>query len=60
LLVPPRDPAALAGGILRVLRDRQLAGDLAQAGQKRVLCAFTPEIQTATMQGVYRKVLRRS
>jgi glycosyltransferase involved in cell wall biosynthesis len=41
LLVPPGDPAALAGAILRVLSDRELAGRLAGNARRRVLEHFT-------------------
>jgi len=37
LLVPPGDPRALAGAVVRLLYDRQLAAALGQEGQQRVL-----------------------
>jgi glycosyltransferase involved in cell wall biosynthesis len=36
LTVPPSDPAALAGGVLHLLRDRDLANRLAAAGRCHV------------------------
>jgi glycosyltransferase involved in cell wall biosynthesis len=41
LLVPPRDPAALAAEIERLIADPELARRLARDGRRRVL-AFTP------------------
>lgn len=43
LLVPPEDPAALAAGILRVLRDPDLAGRLRRGARERSE-RFTPEL----------------
>jgi glycosyltransferase involved in cell wall biosynthesis len=40
LLVPPDDPAALAGAVGRVLADRTLAAALARAGRARYEAAF--------------------
>lgn len=42
LLVPPRDPEALAQSLYRVLVDRRLAQSLAEAGHRRAEC-FTFE-----------------
>ncbi|MBI4864049.1 MAG: glycosyltransferase [Candidatus Riflebacteria bacterium] len=41
LLVPPGDPGALAGALLRLLDDRELGARLGKAGQARVLSGFT-------------------
>jgi glycosyltransferase involved in cell wall biosynthesis len=41
LLVPPRDPAALAGEIERLIADPELARRLGRDGRRRVL-GFTP------------------
>ena len=43
LLVNPEDPAAIASAIIRLLRDRDWAAQLAAAGQARVLEEFTWE-----------------
>jgi len=40
LLVPPRDPEALAKAILRILQEPSLAEQLARAGQERVRAYF--------------------
>ena len=43
LLVPPHDPAALAQGIIRLLRDPDLRRRLASAGRQRVVDEFSVE-----------------
>jgi glycosyltransferase involved in cell wall biosynthesis len=48
LLVPPRDPLALAGGIRRAIADRKLRGELVRKGRgpgrrytmERTLCSY--------------------
>jgi glycosyltransferase involved in cell wall biosynthesis len=47
LLVPPRDPGALAGAVLRVVRDPGLASRLGAAARQRVEAEFS----LATMMG---------
>ena len=37
LVSPPRHPAGLARNVVRLLRDRELRGSLASAGQRFVL-----------------------
>lgn len=43
LLVPPRDPAALASAIIQLLEDEDLRRSMGQAGRERVLQTFTWE-----------------
>lgn len=57
LLVPPGDPGALAGALLRVLGDRDLRRRLATAGRERVLSRFTWERTAAATADVYRALL---
>jgi len=54
LLVPPRDPDALAAAILRVLGDRALAARLAAAGRRHVEEKFTVDAMVEGTLGVYR------
>jgi len=56
-LVPPRDPPAIAAGILGLLEDRELAAKLARAGRDRVLREFTAERMVKQTEGVYRAAL---
>jgi len=41
LLVPPRDPAALAGAVTRLLQDRNLAGRLAESARTTIPPRFS-------------------
>ena len=56
-LVDPEDPAGLAQGIARVLREPALAARYAQAAQARVREAFSLEQMTDQIEAVYRDVL---
>lgn len=54
LLVPPRDPTALAEAILRALCDPDLAKRLAAAGQERVRTRFSFDGLLTTLERLYR------
>ncbi|MEI8176233.1 MAG: glycosyltransferase family 4 protein [Candidatus Omnitrophota bacterium] len=56
LLAPPRDSAALAAAILRLLNDRVLAGRLAAAGKDLVYERFSIDDMTTKVEAVYREV----
>ena len=56
LLVEPRDPDALADGLLRVLRDPVLATRLASEGRQRSLL-FTLERMVSSWRACYEEVL---
>ena len=60
LLMPPRQPRALAEAITKVFDDQSLAARLAQAGRRRVDAAFTPRAQAGAMLEVYRDVTLRT
>jgi glycosyltransferase involved in cell wall biosynthesis len=59
VLVPPRQPVALADAIYGLLMDSNRRERLAHAGRARVLAAFTEEIQAEAMLNVYRRVVAR-
>jgi glycosyltransferase involved in cell wall biosynthesis len=56
LLVPPRDAAALAAAILRVLADPALAARLASQGRARALEGFSADAMVAGNLAVYREL----
>jgi phosphatidylinositol alpha-mannosyltransferase len=58
LLVPPRDPKAVAASIGRVLGDQALAASMADAGRARAEEFSWPRV-TAKVEEYYRFVIRR-
>jgi glycosyltransferase involved in cell wall biosynthesis len=56
-LVPREAPGAMAQAMQRVLGDPTHAAEIGHAGRRRVLEAFTPEIQAEAMLRVYQQVL---
>jgi glycosyltransferase involved in cell wall biosynthesis len=57
ILVPPRDPRALAAGIARLIADPALAGELAEAGRKVVERDYGLEAMVRRLEGMYDDVL---
>jgi len=57
LLVPEKDPEALAGAIERLLKDKELANRLAENGYKYVLENFTGSKIAEKMAGAYSEVI---
>ncbi len=53
LLVPPRDPAALAAAVVRLLTDHPLADMLARAGHDFVLANFSVEHMVRAVGQIY-------
>jgi glycosyltransferase involved in cell wall biosynthesis len=53
LLVPPRDPAALAGSIVRLLSDHPYADTLARAGRDLVHDRFCVELMVRAVESIY-------
>jgi hypothetical protein len=58
LLVPPREPKAIAGAIARLLRDDELRRAMGEAGHERSL-EFSWERVTAKVDDYYGLVVRR-
>jgi glycosyltransferase involved in cell wall biosynthesis len=56
-LVPPRDPAALAEGILTLLRDAGQARTFGEAGRRRVSQRFSLERMIRDTELVYEELL---
>jgi glycosyltransferase involved in cell wall biosynthesis len=57
LLVPPRDPRALADAILRLVRDPPLAARLAEAAWQTVVSRFSFDRMTRSFQDLYMQEL---
>ena len=57
LLVPPKDPEALADGIVRMLGDEPLRQRLADAAKASVYESFTATKMVEAMEEVYRRIL---
>lgn len=57
VLVAPRDPAALAGALRRVLDEPALRDRLAEQGYARVTREFTAQAMADRVTGVYERVL---
>lgn len=60
LLVPPGDPAALAGAALQLLTDQKLARSLARAGQEWVERHMSAQQMVKGIEQVYDELLNRS
>jgi len=58
LLVPPRNPDALAQAILRVMENPSRAKAMARAGRKRVETMFSSTAKVQRTEGLYRRLLR--
>ena len=58
LLVPPRDPAAMAAAIVRLLADPGLRQQMGEAGLARVRTHFSAETMVQNTLRVYQQVVR--
>jgi glycosyltransferase involved in cell wall biosynthesis len=57
LLVPPRDPAAFASALERLLGDSALAARLGRGGRERVASGFTVETRLDRIEELYRRLI---
>lgn len=60
LLVPPKDPHALADAIVRLLRDPQLARRLARAGQEKARCQYRFDRLVRELRQIYGRLAPES
>ena len=60
LLVPPRDPAALARAVERLLADAGLRARLGEAGRRRVRDRFSMDRTVRETESLYAEELRRA
>jgi glycosyltransferase involved in cell wall biosynthesis len=59
LLVPPRDPDALAEATIALLRDPERRRQFGEAGVRRVEEEFSPESQVARTEAIFRRAALR-
>ena len=59
LLVPSRNPAALAAGVLRLLGDPGFGAALGRAGRRWVCERFSTEAKVQRLEGLYRRLAAR-
>jgi starch synthase len=59
LLVPPRDPAALAEAVLRLYADPSWRSAIARAGRKRVEAHFSLAAKIDATERLYRRLVAR-
>ena len=56
LLVPPRDPDALAQAVVRLLADSAWARSLGRAGRRRVAAAFSTQAKVERLESLYARL----
>lgn len=56
-LVPPRDPAALAGALIDLIRRPAERTEMGRAGRERMLSSFSAEAMVAATESLYLKIL---
>lgn len=59
LVVPPRDPAALAGAITRLMGDAGLRARMGAAGRERAHAVFSRDAMMRSVDAVYAEVLAK-
>jgi glycosyltransferase involved in cell wall biosynthesis len=56
LLVPPRDPDALAAALLRLLANPAWARELGRAGRRKVVAGFSTQAKVERLETLYERV----
>jgi L-malate glycosyltransferase len=56
-LVPPRDPVALAGALIDLIRRPAERKEMGRAGRERMLSVFSAEAMVAATEALYLKIL---
>jgi glycosyltransferase involved in cell wall biosynthesis len=59
IIVPPRDPDALATGLVRMLRHPGKAREMGHAGQRRLAEVFGIEKAVSAHEDLYRELIER-
>ncbi|HZS34522.1 MAG TPA: glycosyltransferase [Methylomirabilota bacterium] len=59
LLVPPRDPVALAAAVVRLLADPAWARTLGRAGRRRVVEGFSTDAKLDRLEALYARLAAR-
>ncbi|MDP2923095.1 MAG: glycosyltransferase [Candidatus Omnitrophota bacterium] len=57
ILVPPKDPQAMAKAIVRILKDRELARRMGESAKKTIHERFTIQIMLKNMEDLYKRLL---
>ncbi|MCA1582242.1 MAG: glycosyltransferase family 4 protein [Acidobacteria bacterium] len=57
LLVPPRDPPAMAAAVRRLLADPALAASLGRSARARVEAGFSSEVRLDRVEALYRRLI---
>ena len=60
ILVPPRNPDALADGVIKLLDSDKLAGDLAKSSYEKVIKEFSWEKKAKETEALYMKAFEES
>jgi glycosyltransferase involved in cell wall biosynthesis len=58
ILVPPKDPSALAEAVIRVLNDKERARNMGSSARKKVEEEFSVEKMVAKTEDVYMSLLK--
>jgi glycosyltransferase involved in cell wall biosynthesis len=56
LLIPEKDPGAIADAVVSLIRDRKRALEMAERGQSRVWDLFNPETNHRKVFELYREI----